>query len=155
MALATRLDYSGAPSASSPDGSSSFPIQIASTAGGLPVGATPLSNGSTGTTGVISATLAPTTGKTAYVTSVTWSFGGATAAGMTTATLNNIGGGAGGLSYIVSWPAIASGPASIFTLNFNPAMPASAVSTNIIATIAAGQGSGGLLEAISIFGYQL
>jgi hypothetical protein len=150
MAIATRLDFSSPSSASSPDGSALFPLQISSAP--FPTGATPYVNSALGTTGVLSAAIPAVAGKTAYVKGVYCSLGGATAAGNT--YLSVIGTVNASMQFMVSWPVV-GGVVTPLNVNFADGIPASAQNTQINATMSAGQGAGGLQESLTITGYYL
>lgn len=115
---------------------------------GFPSGATPITASATGTTGVTTATLAATSGKTTYIAgfsigavATTAINGAATVTGTVTGTMSFLQG-------------VGAAPAVVTTRNdFHPAIPASATNTAIaVNSIAAGTAG---VTNVSAWGYQL
>jgi hypothetical protein len=97
------------------------------------------------------ATLAAVAAKTNYITGLTITAAGATAAGVVTATITGLLGGT--LSYTFAVPAGATLGATPLVLNFIPPHPASAVNTAIVATLPA-LGAGNTNAVVNVRGIQ-
>jgi hypothetical protein len=133
MSLATRLDYGAPGSATSPDGSAAFPLNSAATP--LPTGATTLA----GSSGVVSAsaavaTLTSAAGRLAYITGFSVSGLGATTAIVAAITITGLAAGTLNFGYPVPAGVGVAGPP--MSVSFPSPLPASAVATNIVVTVA-------------------
>lgn len=114
-----------------------------------PANSTPITASTTGTTGVVTATLAGVAGKTTYISGFVIT---ADATALTTGTATVTGTVTGTLNFVQTVTAVTSG-AAVLSIPFNPAIPASAVNTGIaVNSIAAGTGG---VTAVSAWGYQL
>ena len=139
MSIAVKIDHSALASTGSPDGSALFPLQIAAPVAlpttALPTGATEV----VGSSGVVSAaaavaTLTSSAGRTAYLTAFGVAGLGATAAVMATITITGVLGGTINFGYPV--PAGVGVAGQPMTVSIEPPLPASAVNTNIVVTVA-------------------
>jgi hypothetical protein len=115
------------------------------------VGGTPL-NGNSGVVAnaAAAATLTPAAGKTAYLTSVTFCVGGATAGLLVGPTITGLAGGT--KTFVVAVPAGVL-LANVYTISFNYPLPASGPSVNIVASLPA-CGAGNTASATDITGFQ-
>lgn len=150
----TLCEAQGALPMCSPPGSN-YPV-ICSEPGlgnaGYPVGAIPLANSGVGTTGGASATLAAAVGKFTYFCGYSVSPGSATAAITITITIAGLQGGSHVIS--VGAPITAAGTTAAPIFFFLPfCIPASAVNTAITVTAGA-LGTGGVNQAVNVWGYQ-
>jgi hypothetical protein len=149
MALAVRLDNSAPATGTNPDGSAAFPLNAAPLP--LPTGATQVA----GSSGVVSAasavaTLTSAAARTAYITGFSVSGLGATAAAMATITITGLLGGTINFAYPVPAGVGVAGPP--MSVAFTTPLPASAVNTNIVVTVAS-FGSGNVGAAVMAQGY--
>lgn len=117
----------------------------------IPPGATQVtaSSGNVANTSAVAA-LPAVAGKTNYVTGITITSGGATAAALVNATLAGVIGGT--MTYTFGAPTGAAVAASPFTLQFYPPVAASAVNTAITLTLPA-LGAGNTNAAVTIQGF--
>lgn len=117
-----------------------------------PGGATAVANSSGNVANASAvATLAAAPAKTTYISGLTITGAGATAASVVTAALTGLLGGT--VSFTIAAPAgVAVGIAPLMVA-FNPPLPASAVNTAIVLTLPA-LGSGNTNAAVSAWGYQ-
>lgn len=125
---------------------------LIATGGVGPTGSTPVANssGNVANSSAV-ATLAGAAGKTTYISGLTITGSGATAASVVTAALSGLLGGT--LSFTVSAPVgVAVGFAPI-VISFNPPLPASTLNTAIVLTLPA-LGAGNTNAAVSAWGYQ-
>lgn len=130
--------------------STSNPMPVASNA--LPVGATALAISSGNVANAIaSATLAAAASKTTYIKGLTITPGGATVAGLVTATLVGLG---NTLSYTIGAPTGAGAAGAPFQVNFGDGLPASAANTAIVLSLPA-LGAGNTNASVTVWGYQL
>ena len=112
----------------------------------------------TGTSGVVgtptaaSATLVPTPGRLAYVTSIDFSGSGSTAASVAGATLSGLA--AGTISYELGVPAGVTTPAIPFVQYFDPPLPASGPGVTINWNVP-GMGSGSAAYVANAYGYMV
>lgn len=129
------------------------PLPVNVGAGGLPNGATAVSaaSGNVANASAV-ATLAGAAGKTTYVSGITITGAGATAASVVSATLAGLIGGTA--TYTVAVPAGASVGFQPIVIQFYPAIPASAANTAITLTLPA-LGAGNTNASVSAFGFQL
>jgi hypothetical protein len=155
MALATRLDYGAPSSASSPDGTSTFPFNtVVIQAPTIPAGATAIfGNSAVVSAAIATATLAATSSRLNYITGFTVTGLGATAATMAAITVSGL---AGGTQTFAAYPVPAgvgvSGP--IMAVNLPNPIPASAVNTAINVNVAS-FGSGNVGAQSSVQGYMI
>lgn len=128
------------------------PITYPAGAAGYPSGAVPVTNTATGAAAAVAATLPAAAGKTTYITGLTVTGGGATAATVAGVTLAGIVGGTA--TYVVGVPAGVTSAIVPLVLNFNPPIPAAAVNNALVVT-AASFGAGNLNVFVTATGFQL
>ena len=97
------------------------------------------------------ATLAAATGKTTYISGFSITGLGATAAGVSLATLAGVLGGT--MTFVIPVPVGATIGITPLNVNFNPPLPASAVNTAIVLTVPT-FGSGNTNAAANAWGFQ-
>lgn len=118
-----------------------------------PEGATPL----TGHSGIQSnatatATLTGPAANTVYCSGVDFVVGTSTAAAEVGSSITGLLGGT--FNYAVTTQPVATGVSTVVSVNFSPAIPASAVNTPIAATMGA-LGAGNVRGAVNIRGYYI
>lgn len=119
---------------------------------GYPVGATPIAQSATGTTGGATATLAASAGRFTYFCGYSVSPGSATAAITITITISGIQGGSHVIS--VGAPVTAAGSTGAPVIFFLPyCIPSSAVNISI-SVAASALGAGGVNQSVNVWGYQ-
>lgn len=111
---------------------------------------TPVCVANSGANSVVTATMPIVAGKTNYITSLTVTAGGATAAQLSQITLSGVLGGS--QLYAFAFPAGASLAAVPLQVIFNPPLPASGVGVAITASLPAG-GVGNALATVTVDGY--
>lgn len=152
MPISVRTDNSAPSLASTPDGTAAFPLNAAPIP--LPTGATPIAaNSAVVSAASAVATLAGTAARLNYITGFVVTGLGATAAAMAAITVSGL---LGGTQTFAAYPVPAgvgvSGP--VMAVNFPTAIPASAVNTAIVVTVAS-FGTGNVGAQVSASGYMI
>ncbi len=152
MALQVNQNSNAPPSAASPDGTVSFPLTVGSAP--LPNGATALagSSGVVAAAGSAVATLTSAAGRLAYITGFAVVGLGATTAIVAAITISGLAGGSINFGYPVPAGVGVAGPP--LSVQFSSPLPASAVATNIVVTVAS-FGSGNTAASVMAEGYMI
>lgn len=154
MSLAVKTDYSSPSTASSPDGTAAFPI-FSSPGAPVPAGSTSLagSSGVVGSAGSAVATLTSAAGRLAYITGFSIASLGATTAIVAAVTITGLAAGTINFGYPVTGSGATTACPSL-SISFPSPMPASAVNTNIVVTVAT-LGAGNTAVAAMATGYMI